>query len=364
MKIIRAHRIALDVNNRQRTYFAKAAGCARFTWNWALAEWNAAHERDKTYPEANALSKKLNAIRGEQFPWMLDVSWNAQKQVFQDLRYAFMRYFKKKSRHPVFRSKKHRDSFRADNGPPSVGADAVKVEGKRIWIPRCGWVKMREALRFKGQIKSAVVSRTAHRWFVSLAVEFDRTPERRENQAVVGVDLGVSCFATLSTGEKVFGPRPLRAMEKRIARWSRAYTRKKDGSKNRKKATRRMARLHARIVALRNDCIHKLTARLVRDFGVVAIEDLQIKGMLRNRRTARSVHDMGLHRFREQLEYKASASGCRVHTVGRFFPSSKLCSTCGVKNDDLRWQDRAWTCRCGARHDRDLNAARNLAQSA
>lgn len=362
MKIIRAHRIALDPNNRQRTYFAKAAGVARFTWNWALAEWNAGHERGEI-TQANDLAKKLNAIRGEQFPWMLDVSWNAQKQVFQDLRFGFMRFMKKQSRHPVFRSKKHRDSFRADNGPPSAGEDAVKIEGHRIWIPRCGWVRLREALRFKGQIKSAVVSRTAHRWFVSLAVEFDWTPERRENQAVVGVDLGVSCFATLSTGEKIEGPKPLRRMEKRIARWSRAFTRKKEGSKNRLKATRRMARLHARIVNLRNDCIHKLTARLVRDFDVVSIEDLLIKGMLRNRRTARSVHDMGLHRFRSQVEYKAKMSGCRIHTVDRFFPSSKLCSSCGVKNTALRWQDRSWKCACGAEHDRDLNAARNLAQA-
>ncbi len=356
-----AHQIALDPNNAQANYLARAAGVARFAYNWALAEWQRqyeAHKLDPTLPKPSqaALRRQLNAVKREQFPWMLEVTKNAPQMAIIQLGQAFQNFFVGRAKYPQFRKKGQHDRF-------SLSNDQFSLDGSRIRIPNLGWVRMREALRFAGKILSATVSRVADRWFVSLAVDTqDDSPlPQAENQGAVGVDLGVKALATLSTGESIPGPKPHKALLDRLRRLSRCLSRKQKGSANRRKAKARLARLHARIANIRSDALHKLTTDLTRRFHTIGIEDLNVRGLVKNRRLARSIADMGFFEFRRQLGYKAARRGGQVIVADRWYPSSKTCSECGHKAETLALSVRAWTCtHCGAVHDRDVNAAINL----
>lgn len=357
-----AHKIALDPNNAQATYFARACGVARFAYNWALAEWQRQYEawkQDNSLPKPTeaALRRQLNAIKREQFPWMLEVTKCAPQMAIIQLGQAFQNFFAGRARYPQFRKKGVHDRFTLTN-------DQFSIDGSRIRIPNLGWVRMRESLRFNGKIMSATISRVADRWFVSITVQTEDLSHlpKAENQGAVGVDLGVSALATLSTGEPpIPGPKPHKALLDRLRRLSRSLSRKQKGSANRKKAKAKLARLHARIANIRQDALHKLTTDLTRRFHTIGIEDLNVRGMMRNRHLARSIADMGFFEFRRQLEYKAAMRGGQVVVADRWFPSSKICSCCGHKQEELSLSVRSWTCPvCGSTHDRDLNAAINL----
>jgi len=301
------------------------------------------------------LRRRLNAIKRDQFPWMLEVTKNAPQMAIIQLGVAFKNFFSGRARYPRFRKKGPCDRFTLTN-------DQFHIDGCRIRFPKLGWVRMRESLRFAGDIKSATVSRVADRWFVSITVDtHDPLPVRTENQGAVGVDLGVSALATLSTGAFVSGPKAHTALLARLRRLSRGLSRKQLKSRNREKARRKLARLHARIANIRADALHKLTADLTRRFSVIGIEDLNVRGMLRNHHLARSIADMSFHEFRRQLEYKAAARGGQVIVADRWYPSSKMCSVCHGYTEDLTLSTRQWTCSsCGSKHNRDVNAAINL----
>jgi putative transposase len=348
------------LNNAQRTYLARAAGPARFAYNWALAEWGRQYAACKADPNAKrpneaALRRQLNAIKREQFPWMLEVTKCAPQIAIMQLGRAFENFFAGRARYPTFRCKGVDDRFALSN-------DQFAIEGKRMRIPKLGWVRWREALRFTGHIVSASISRTADHWYASITVDCpDPLLPRAENQGVVGVDLGVTTLATLSTGEAIEGPKALRRLLDRVRRLARSVARKVKGSSNRAKAKLKLARLHERIAHSRRDGLHKLTTDLTRRFHTIGIEDLNVKGMLRNHRLARAIADMGFHEFRRQLAYKAALHGGQVHVADRWYPSSKTCSGCGHVLDALPLAQRSWTCPgCGATHDRDVNAAVNL----
>jgi putative transposase len=356
-----AHKVALNPNNKQATHFAQAAGVARFAYNWALTEWQSQYEVWKTdntlkKPSQMALRRQLNAMKRDQFPWMMSVTKNAPQMAIIQLGEAFKNFFAGRAKYPTYRKKGVHDRFSLTN-------DQFRIEGSRIRIPNLGWVRMRESLRFSGKIMSATISRVANRWFVSVTVDVtdhSHLPEAK-NQGAVGVDLGVSALATLSTGETIEGPKALKQLFKKLQRTSRSLSRKKKGSANYKKAKQKLAKLHARISNLRKDALHKVTTDLTSRYHTIGIEDLNVKGMMRNRRLARSIGDMGFFEFRRQLEYKADMRGGQVVVADRWFASSKLCSVCGTKNDDLKLSDRNWTCLCcNTRHQRDINAGVNL----
>lgn len=360
-----AHKITLDLNNCQATYMARAAGTARFAYNWALAEWARQYEAwrlDNTLPKPSqaALRRQLNATKREQFPWMLEVTKNAPQMAIMQLGDAFKNFFAGRAKYPKFRKKGQHDRFSLTN-------DQFSIDGSRIRIPNLGWVRMREVLRFVGKVMSATISRVADKWLVSIAVEVpDNSPlPPAKNQGVVGVDLGISALATLSTGESITGPKPHKALLDRLQRLSRSLSRKLKGSANRKKAKEKLARLHAKISNIRKDALHQLTTDLTRRFHTIGIEDLNVQGMVKNRCLARSIADMGFFEFRRQLHYKAAMRGGQVVVADRWFASSKTCSACEHKLDVLPLSARQWTCpECGANHDRDVNAAINLKQVA
>ncbi|TAE20579.1 MAG: transposase [Candidatus Kapaibacterium sp.] len=356
--MLRSHKITLNPNNKQRTYFAKACGVSRFAYNWALARWKERYETGEKVSES-ALRKELNSIKREQFPWMLEVTKCAPQLAIMDLGEAFNNFFKKKTKFPRFKKKGIRDSFELSN-------DQFKTDGKRLWIPNLGWVRMRESVRFAGKAMKATVSRRADTWFVSITVETDDIPKTSENQAeakphVVGVDVGINALATLSDGRSIAGVKAHKHLLPRLRRQSQALSRKVVRSNNHRKAARRLARTHYRISCLREDCLHKLTTDLVQNYGVIAIEDLNVSGMVKNRRLARSLMDSSFGELRRQVEYKAALCGRTVVVAPQFFASSKLCSACAVKNDELRLGARTWQCAsCATVHQRDLNAAYNL----
>ena len=355
-----AHQIRLDPNNVQRTCLARAAGVARFAYNWALTEWGrqyAAYKADPGLkpPNEAAQRRRLNSIKREQFPWMLDVTKCAPQMAIIQLGQAFENFFARRARYPRFRRKGIDDRFAISN-------DQFEVDGRRIRIPKLGWVRMREALRFKGHIVSASVSRKADHWYVSITVDcLDPSLQPAEDQGVVGVDLGITHLATLSTGETVDGPKALRRLLDSVRRLSRAVTRKVKGSRNRAKAKLRLARLHERIANIRRNSLHQLTTNLTRHFHTIGIEDLNVRGMLRNQHLARAIVDMSFGELRRQLQYKAERRGAQIVVVDRWYPSSKICSRCGHVLATLELHQRRWTCPdCGVSHDRDINAAVNL----
>jgi len=303
------------------------------------------------------LRRQLNAVKREQFPWMMEVTKNAPQMAIIQLGEAFKNFFAGRAKYPKFRKKGVHDRFSLTN-------DQFSIDGSRLRIPNLGWVRMREALRFTGKIMSATISRIADRWFVSITVDtqdLSHLPEA-ENQGAVGVDLGVSALATLSTGEPpIPGPKAHTVLLKRLQRLSRSLSRKEKGSQNRKKAKAKLAKLHARIGNIRKDALHRLTTDLTSRFHTIGIEDLNVKGMMSNRHLARAIADMSFFEFRRQLEYKATMRGGMVVVADRWFASSKTCSCCGDKRDALPLAVRQWRCSvCGTEHERDLNAAINL----
>jgi putative transposase len=353
--MLRAHKIELRANDKQATYFAKACGAARKAYNWALEEWQKQYQAGGKPTEA-ALRRQLNSIKRKEFPWMLEVTKNAPQMAIMQLGDAFKNFFAKRAKYPTFRKKWIDDRFTLTN-------DQFAVNDSRIRIPHLGWMRMRESLRYNGKIVSATISRRANKWFVSLTVEIPKPTisAANDNQVAVGVDLGLTHFAVLSTGEKITGPKPHRALMNRLRRLSKSLSRKQKASNNRKKAKIKLSRLHYRIANIRCDAQHQLTTKLVNDFDVIGVEDLHVNGMLKNRRLSRSVADMGFHEFRRQLEYKALAAGKKLVVANRWFASSKTCSYCGEKVDSILLSEREWTCAlCSTHHDRDINAAKNL----
>jgi len=358
--MIRAHKIRLEPNNVQATYFSKACGVSRFAYNWALAEWKRRYEAGEKVSEG-LLRKELNAIKREQFPWMLEVTKCAPQQAIRnDLSSAFRNFFAKRAGFPKFHKKGINDSF-------SLSNDKFKIKDKFVRVPRLGWVRMSEELRFDGKILGATISRTSDKWYIAIQVEMPDIPiSISENQAV-GVDLGVKTLATLSDETEIIGSKASRQYEKKLRRLNQSLSRKAGAKKGEKKSAnfiktkKKISRLYARMANIRSDDTHKLTTMLIQNYGVIGIEDLNVKGMMSNHKLARSVADMSFFEFRRQLEYKAETAGVKIVVADMWFPSSKICNVCGAKADEMPLSVREWTCvHCDSHHNRDINAAINL----
>jgi len=355
VRVTLSHRIALVPRAAQEILLRQAVGVSRFSYNWALTEWQRQYQAGQK-PNEGALRRQLNSIKRQQYPWMLLVPKSVPQQAIKNCGRAFERFFHKEACYPKFKKKGLRDSARLDNGPGTF-----QIEGRRLRLPIIGWVKLREELRFSGKALSTTVRRIADRWYISVAVEIEMPETVRESQAAVGLDLGVSTAATLSTGEKLAGSRASDVNLEKLRRLSRWHSRKKKGSSNRRKSALRLAHLHARISAIRQDWLHQTTTRLMREFAVLGIEDLYVRGMLANPKLARNIADIGMGEFGRQLEYKAKLYGAELVMASPWFPSSKMCSQCGRIREDLPLSIREWTCAwCGALHDRDTNASTNL----
>lgn len=367
MNFTRAYKTELDPNEGQRRRLVEHAGAARWAFNWGLRRKIEAYEQTGKSPSAIDLHRELNLLKKVAkedggVPWMYESSKCAPQEALRDLDVAFKNFFARcakgaaKKGFPRFKSR-HRDplKFRLTG--------SVKARERAFYLPSIGWVRLKEAGYIPTQMFSQVsVSEQAGRWFVSVLVKTEAPdPQPLGNTSPIGVDVGVATLATLSDGTKFENPEALRARERKLAHLQRALSRKKKGSNNRKKAKHRVAVQHYKVSCARKDAIHKATSALIAKAPTsIGIETLNIKGMVKNRKLARSVSDASMGEFLRQVEYKAAWAGIPVVKASQWFPSTKTCSSCGTKRD-MPLGERTFRCAaCGFESDRDLNAALNL----
>jgi putative transposase len=366
--IQQAFRFELDPNRAQRVLLAKSVGASRYVFNWGLAESKRQYELTGSRPRLGDLKKQLVFLKNTEAPWLYEVSAHIGQSALKDLNIAFERYFKSmkadgpKSGYPRFKKKGERDSARLYE---------VTLEERHLRMPNIGRVRLKESCRergFEGRVLAATISRRADRWFVSLTVEREREvtlpkPVGKPSD-VVGVDLGLKAAAVIHDGVAARVVEPQHALGKNLAklqRLDRQLARKQRGSRNREKAKLRRARLYYRIACQRQDMLHQLSSQLARTKAVIVLEDLHVRGMQRNRHLALSVSDAGMGELRRQLVYKSEWYGSSLVLADRFYPSSKICSGCGVIKNTLPLSERVFDCdACGVSLDRDENAALNL----
>ena len=380
--VLQAYQFALDPSPRKQRSLASHTGAARFAFNWGLELVTTRMDQRRrgedvavpwTLPE---LRREWNRAKHEVAPWWTENSKEAYNSGLDALARALgnwsdSRNGRRKGRpvgFPRRKKKRHaRVACRFTTGPIRVLPDR-----KHIQLPRIGVIKTHESTRKlarrleqgTARILAATISHRADRWFVSLTVEVQRTiPAGNGKSSVVGVDVGVRHLAVLSTGAVIPNPRALESSLRKLRRLNRRLARRTPGSQRRNQTRRRLARVHARAANLRRDALHKLTSSLATQHGTIVVEQLNVAGMLRNRRLARAISDAGMGELRRLLAYKTQWYGAALVVADPFYPSSKTCSACGWAKAKLTLAERTFCCEiCRLRMDRDLNAARNLAQ--
>ena len=357
---LRTQKIELNPNNKQSTLMAQHCGYARVAFNFALSSFKVGLDAEewRTYQD---LKREFNAVKRERFDWCDALSQHASKNAIHNFGDAVQRWKSGQNRFPTYKKRSDRISYQADNG---VGT--VEVYKKRISLPKIGWVRMREALRFTGEVSKVVVSKRNNHWFVSILVRCDSgnytyQPPLFDDNQPIGVDVGINTLATCSDGVVYDNPRPLKRYQRKLRRANKALSRKVYLSQNWQKAKKRLGAVHYRIACIRDDAHHKASTAIVKRASAIGIETLNISGLLKNRRLAKALSDSALSRFLTMLKYKAERRGIPITEADLFFASSKTCSNCGHKKDDLTLSDRTYHCtECGFECDRDINAAINL----
>jgi len=379
MKVIRGYKTELDPTSEQYTLLCQCAGISRFAYNYGLARKQEAYKNGEKTPYSHHLQKELTARKHDDLVWLNSVSkWIVQNSL-RDLDIAFDHFYRKcqlkkqgqwkgKCGYPTFKSKhKGRGSFRLDC--------PVHVHEGAVQLPKLGTIPLKEhgyLPTWGVKVLSATVSEKAGRWFVSVQVEEDHQEPVQATGEAIGIDVGIKTLATLSDGRTFDNPKALRSRLNALKRASRQHSKKQKGSNNRRRAKRKLAKLHMRIANIRKDTLHKVTSQIVAKTkspeerpSIIVLEDLNVKGMLKNKKLSRAISDVGLGEFKRQLCYKSAQAGIEVKQVSRWFPSSKTCSSCGNVKGELALSQRVYICvECGYRADRDYNAAKVLAATA
>ena len=336
-------------NRQQKEMLEKTFGCTRLVYNKALMM----RKTDQTihFKETSACLAQWK--KQEDLAFLKEVDAIALQQSLRDLDRAYQNFFKQGRGYPRFRKKQdHRRSYRTYE---------AKLIGKHLYLPKVGYVKVRQSMEV-GKIHHATILQTpSGRYYAVLNMEFE--PEFYPNQGdVVGLDMGLNVFYTDSNGKKVGNPRCLKRSLKKLKRAQKCLSRRQKGSSNWEKQRLKVARTHERVSDQRKDFLQKLSTALVRENQTICVEDLNVKGMVKNRRLARSISDVSWSKFLDMLEYKGAWYGARIIRVSRWYPSSQVYSECGYQNPKIKdLKVREWDCPvCHAHHDRDVNAARNI----
>ncbi len=355
----KGYKYRLYPTDEQKRIIASILGCCRFAYNNSLQFCKDTYAVEKRYVSQYENMRRITELKASpETEWLKDCDSMALQEAVKDLNKAFQSFFNKRAGYPKFHSKREAvQSYRTRNQ-----GNGIRFESGKIRVPRIGLVKIKRSRDFVGRILNATVSRTSTgKYFISLCVEEEVIPKANAGKAV-GIDVGVKEFYTDSNGYSVGNPKTLAKYQKQLIREQRRLSRRQPGSKNRNRQRVRVARIHEKIANTRKDFLHKESARLVNENQVIGIEDLDVRGMLRNHRLAKAISDVSWSEFIRQLEYKAFEHGTQIVRVPRFFASSQTCSVCGEKNLLVKnLAVRQWTCpNCGAAHNRDHNAAINI----
>lgn len=359
MKIAKGYKYRIYPNAVQTEQISRTLGCCRFVYNHFLVlrseAWKQHHE-SLSYVATARLLTELK--RDPEHLWLASADSMALQESLRNLDRAFQNFFSGRGRYPRFKSKhSHHQSYRTRNQ-----SDNIRIEDGRVVLPKLGAVKAKISRLPNGRILNATVSQTpTGKYYVSLCCEEELVP-KPNGGGVTGIDVGIKEFYTDSNGNSAADPKALSKYERKLRREQRRLSRKQKGSANRVKQRIKVAAVHEKIYNVRTDFLHKESTRLVSENQVIAIESLNVKGMVRNHRLAKAISDASWSRFFSMLEYKGFEHGCEIRRIDTFYPSSQTCSCCGYKNPLVRSLSvRDWTCpQCGAHHDRDANAATNI----
>ena len=352
----RAYRYRFYPTDSQVRDFACTFGCVRFVYNWGLATRKHAYFHEGKSLSYNDLAAMLPALK-EEYPWLREVSAVPVQQALRHLERAFVNFFEGRADYPTFKKKRNDQSA-------TYAANAFTWDGTTLTLAKMDEplaIRWHRPLPTGAKPSSVTVSRdSAGRYFVSILVREDITP-LPITPRTVGLDLGLCSFVVTSDGEDIPNPKYYRRDEKKLAKAQRRHARKKKGSKNREKARKKVARLHARVADCRRDYQHQHSHRITFENLVVCVESLAVKNMVKNPHLSKSISDVGWGEFTRQLGYKAAWRGRFLVKIDRFFPSTKRCSACGHVLEELDLSVREWVCpNCGAKHQRDHNAAKNV----
>ena len=358
--MLKAYKFLIKPTREQAEMFEKHFGATRFVYNWGLEQKTKSYQEGKKTLTFLGLGPELVKLKKENI-WMKEANSQSLLASLKSLDNAYTRFFREKKGFPKFKSKYNpKQSFQC---PQHCGVD---FEKGLLNIPKVKNIKAIFHRKFEGDIKTVTISKVpSGKYYVSILVEDGKElliKSKLDRNDAVGIDMGLKDFVVTSDGDKIDNPKYLRKSEEQLARRQKKLSKKKKGSNNRNKQRQKVAKLHEKIANQRKDFLHKISYKIVhKSQGTICVEDLCVKGMVRNHKLAKSISDVGWGMFYSFLKYKSEWYGKNFLDIGQFEPSSKMCSVCGYIKSDLKLSDREWTCKkCGTEHDRDVNASVNI----
>lgn len=358
--MLKAYKYRIYPNKEQMVLMAKTFGCCRFVYNQTLAYRKKMYEEEKQSMSRVDCNNYCNRELKTQYEWLREVDKFALTNAIYNMDAAYQKFFKEKAGYPKFKSK--HDNLRSYTTNYTNGNIEIDFEHGRIKLPKVKRIKAKLHREFTGHIKSATVSQMpSGKYYVSVLVEEKHRPLPAAS-GKVGLDLGIKNLCITSDGKKYENPKTLKRYERKLAKLQRQLAHKEKRSSNYYKTKRKIAKCHEKIRNIRRNNLHQISHKIISENQVIVTENLQIKNMVRNHNLAKSISDASWHELTRQLEYKAEWNGRKYIKVGTFYASSQLCSSCGYQNPNTKGLSvREWTCpACGVKHDRDVNAAKNI----
>ena len=358
--MLKAYKYRIYPNSGQKIQIAKTFGCCRFVYNRTLAYRKGIYEKEKKSVSKTDCNNYCNRELKKDYEWLREVDKFALTNAIYNMDCAYQKFFREHAGYPKFKSK--HDSHKSYTTNYTNGNITVDFENGKVKLPKLKAVKAKLHREFRGQIKSATVSQAfSGKYYLSILVETEHKELAHTNDSI-GIDLGIKDLCIISDGKKYENPKIIRRYEKKLARLQRQLAKKEKRSQNYYKIKKKIAICHEKITNTRKDYLHKMSHEIISENQVIVSEDLQIKNMVKNHHLAKSISDVSWYELTRQLGYKAEWNGRKYIKINTFYASSQLCSVCGYQNTEIKdLSIREWLCPgCGAKHDRDINAAKNI----